>query len=43
VRHDEAVTVTLDLVVFDAADIERVGGFYADLTGARVSYDGPAR
>ena len=28
-----AVTARLDLVIFDAADIEQVGSFYAELTG----------
>src|SRR5947209_4109376 len=33
--QDVAMTVTarLDLAIFDAADIEKVGSFYADLTG----------
>jgi predicted enzyme related to lactoylglutathione lyase len=37
------MTVTLDLVVFDAADIERVGGFYTDLTGWEVARRDPDR
>ena len=28
-----AVTARLDLAIFDAADIEQVGSFYAELTG----------
>lgn len=35
------VTARLDLAIFDAADIEKVGSFYADLTGMKVTYDGP--
>lgn len=30
------VTATLDLAIFDAADIDRVGSFYAELTGWEV-------
>jgi catechol-2,3-dioxygenase len=35
------VTARLDLAIFDAADIEKVGSFYAELTGMQVTYDGP--
>ena len=30
------VTARLDLVIFDAADIDKVGSFYAELTGWEV-------
>jgi hypothetical protein len=36
------VTARLDLAIFDAADIEKVGSFYAALTGwdiVRNDYD----
>ena len=35
------VTARLDLAIFDAPDIEKVGSFYAELTGMEVTYDGP--
>ncbi len=37
--HDVAMTVTarLGLAIFDAADIEKVGSFYAELTGWDVA------
>src|SRR5919108_5431141 len=38
-----AVTARLDLVIFDAADIEKAGSFYAELTGWDVVRRDPDR
>jgi catechol 2,3-dioxygenase-like lactoylglutathione lyase family enzyme len=37
------VTARLDLAVFDAADIDKVGSFYAELTGWKVVRNDPDR
>jgi catechol 2,3-dioxygenase-like lactoylglutathione lyase family enzyme len=37
------VTARLDLAIFDAADIEKVGSFYAELTGWQVVRQDPDR
>jgi catechol 2,3-dioxygenase-like lactoylglutathione lyase family enzyme len=44
-RQDTSMTVTarLDLAIFDAADIDRVGSFYAALTGWDVVRQDPER